>query len=357
MKKICFLFLLSVGLVLSSCKNYDDRFDALNGQITALQGQVTGLSALQTEVTALKSTITAIQSSLSGLQGTVTTALQTAQSEITQQIQDQLNTGLGGLTTSLSDLNEKNDELSKKNDALSASLTELQTKLDALETKLQSIQDGAVSKEEVTKVQTDLAEQLTALEESLKESLKESNFHTGDLDLTSVGGLTFATTQLQDKTQFNGDITIDTTGWTDEQKTSLQEWVAKVTLIFGDLSITHGDADNVIKFATLTGVTILEDKQPHAHYPELASANEITFTKAGAAKVETVRLPKITTTKFTDGTIDLSEAGTELHLDTFTEHAGNLSITLNGAGITNLGALKQLTGEKTAAKTLQLIGF
>ena len=169
--------------------------------------------------------------------------------------------------------------------------------------------------------------------------------------------MTFATTQLQDKTQFNGDITIDTSGWTDEQITSLQEWVAKVTLIFGDLSITHGDADNVIKFAALTGVTILEDKQPHAHYPELASANEIKFTKAGAAKVETVRLPKITTTKFTDGTIDLSGAGTELHLDTFTEHAGNLSITLNGAGITNLGVLKQLTGEKTAQKTLQLIGF
>ena len=364
MKKICFLFLLSVGLVLSSCKNYDGQFDALNGQITALQGQVTGLSALQTEITSLKSTITAIQSSLSGLQGTVagvqsgfTTALQTAQSEITNQVKEQLDTGLGVLTTSLTGISEKNE-------ALSASLTTLDTKLTQLEDKIRSIQDGAVSKEEVNEVQTKLAEQLTALEESLKEALKESNFHTGDLDLTSVGGLTFATTQLQDKTQINGDVTIDTSGWTDEQKTSLQEWVAKVTLIFGDLDITHADGEinnddelvKAINFAVLKSVNTLIDKQPHAHYPELTSAKEVTFATGDADKVETVSLPGLETTVFTDHTIHLKK-GKELYLDKFTHHEGNLSITLNGTGKTTLGALKELKEGKDAKQTLTLIGF
>ena len=351
MKKICFLFLLSVGLVLSSCKNYDDRFDALNGQITALQGQVTGLATLQTEVTALKSTIAAIQSSLTGLQSNISTvqsdfntALGKAKTDINQQIEDQLNTGLSGL--------------SDKNAELNASLTELTTKLTELETKLQGIQDGTPTKDEVTAVQTALADQLKALQESLQESLKKSDFHTGDLNLTSSGGLAFVTTQLQEITQINGDVTINTDGWSDEQKTSLQTWVAKITLIFGDLDITHADteADKVIKFAALTGVNKLEDKQPHAHYPELTSASEVTFATDGAANVETVRLPKLTTTKFTDATIHLKK-GKELHLNTFSEHAGSLSITLDGSGITNLNALKQLTGAATAEKTLQLVGF
>ena len=351
MKKICFLSLLSIALVLSSCKNYDNQFDVLNGQITTLQGQVTGLATLQTEITALKSTIAAIQSSLTGLQGTVTTvqsdfntALGKAKTDINQQIENQLTTGLSGLT--------------KKNEALSASLTELQTKLTELETKLQGLQDGTLTKAEVTAVQTALTDQLKALQESLQESLKKSDFHTGDLNLTSAGALAFVNAQLQEITQINGNVTINTTGWSDEQKTSLQTWVAKITLIFGDLDITHADteADKVIKFAALTGVNKLEDKQPHAHYPELTSASEVTFATDGAANVETVRLPKLTTTKFTDATIHLKK-GKELHLDTFSEHAGSLSITLNGSGITNLNALKQLTGAKTVDKTLTLIGF
>ena len=365
MKRICFLFLLSVGLVLSSCKNYDDRFDDLNGQITSLQGQVTGLSALQTEVTALKSTITAIQSSLSGLQGTVagvqsgfTTALQTAQSEITNQVKEQLDTGLGVLTTSLTGISEKNE-------ALSASLTTLDTKLTQLEDKIRSIQDGAVSKEEVNEVQTKLAEQLTNLKDFFQESLKESGLQPSSVTISSPGGLAFFT----EKTQINGDVTINTTGpdWSKEAdpetgKTpiqNLQEWAKAVTFIIGKLDITHADTDveNAIKFEALASVITLEDKQPHAHYDKLTSATEITFTKEGAASVETVRLPEITTTKFTDGKIDLSGAGTELHLDKFTHHEGNLSITLNGTGKTTLGALKELKEGKDAKQTLTLIGF
>ena len=71
MKKICFLFLLLVGLILSSSKNNDDRFDVLNGQITVLQGQVIGLITLQAEVTSITSTISALHSSLSSLNETV----------------------------------------------------------------------------------------------------------------------------------------------------------------------------------------------------------------------------------------------------------------------------------------------
>ena len=183
--------------------------------------------------------------------------------------------------------------------------------------------------------------------------------------ITSPGGLAF----FEGKTQINGDVTINTTGpdWSKEAdpetgKTpiqNLQEWAKAVTFIIGKLDITHADpvVENAIKFEALTSVITLEDKQPHVHYDKLTDASEITFTKEGAAKVETVRLPKITTTKFTGGNIDLSEAGTELHLDKFTHHKGNLSITLNGAGTTNLGALKELKGPKEAQLTLQLIGF
>ena len=376
MKRICFLFLLSVGLVLSSCKNYDDRFDALNGQITALQGQVTGLSALQTEVTALKSTITAIQSSLSGLQGTVTTvqsevttalqttqsevttALETAQTEITKNVGDQLNTGLSGL--------------SEKNEALSKSLAELLPKVTALETKLQSIQDGAVSKDELTKLQTDLAEQYAVIKGQLDESLRNSNFHNDSLIIDSVGRLKFATNVLfENITEINGDVTIDTTEFwevagsteeeTNKRRQDLKDFAKRINLIYGTLDITHSseELEDAIKFENLTLVTKLVDKQPHVHYPALASVNEITFaegddTNTNADNVLTVQIPEITTAMFTAGTIHLKK-GQKLHLNNFVSHKGNLSITLNGDGTTNLKSLKKLTGGGEA--TLKLTGF
>ena len=73
MKKICFLFLLLMGLILSSSKNNDDRFDVLNGHITVLQEQVTRLTTLQAKVTSITSTNSAFQSSLSPLHEIVTT--------------------------------------------------------------------------------------------------------------------------------------------------------------------------------------------------------------------------------------------------------------------------------------------
>ena len=391
MKKICFLFLLSVGLVLSSCKNYDDRFDALNGQITALQGQVTGLSALQTEVTALKSTITAIQSSLSGLQGTVTTvqsevttalqttqsevttALETAQTEITKNVGDQLNTGLSGL--------------SEKNEALSKSLAELLPKVTALETKLQSIQDGAVSKDELTKLQTDLAEQYAVIKGQLDESLRNSNFHNDDLIIDSVGRLKFATSVLfENITEINGDVTIDTTEFwevagsteeeTNKRRQDLKDFAKRINLIYGTLDITHGskELEDAIKFENLTLVTKLVDKQPHVHYPALASVNEITFaegddTNTKADNVLTVQIPEITTARFTGGKIHLKK-GQELHLTGFVSHKGNLTINLGGnatfEGGTTLDGAKtdleffeglNLEGNSKAEATLELIGF
>ncbi len=82
MKKVLFSFLV-ITIVLTSCKNYDDEFDALNASVAALQSQVSSISTLQSNLSAIQNTVNSLQTTLEGtgvdLSGVLTniTSLQT----------------------------------------------------------------------------------------------------------------------------------------------------------------------------------------------------------------------------------------------------------------------------------------
>lgn len=63
MKNVLLSFIV---IVLTSCKNYDDEFDALNASVAALQSQVSLISTLQSSLTTLQNTVTSLQATLDG---------------------------------------------------------------------------------------------------------------------------------------------------------------------------------------------------------------------------------------------------------------------------------------------------
>ena len=65
MKKVLFSFLV-ITLVITSCKNYDDEFDALNASITTLQSQVSSLATLQADLSTIQNTVNSLQTTLDG---------------------------------------------------------------------------------------------------------------------------------------------------------------------------------------------------------------------------------------------------------------------------------------------------
>ena len=65
MKKVLFS-LLVITLVLTSCKDYDDEFDALNASIATLQSQVSSISTLQSDLSAIQNTVNSLQTTLDG---------------------------------------------------------------------------------------------------------------------------------------------------------------------------------------------------------------------------------------------------------------------------------------------------
>ncbi len=71
MKKLFILFTV-VALLAAGCKNYDDRFDDLNGQIAALTTQVQTLQGVASQVTGLQTEISNIRASI---QSDITTAV------------------------------------------------------------------------------------------------------------------------------------------------------------------------------------------------------------------------------------------------------------------------------------------
>ncbi|MCY4160845.1 MAG: hypothetical protein OXE77_03160, partial [Flavobacteriaceae bacterium] len=89
-----FIFLTVVAVIASGCKNYDDRFDDLNGQIAtlttqvqALQGVATQVSALNTEIGNIRSSIQGdIRTAVAGVSTTLGTNLQSAQTALNGEI-------------------------------------------------------------------------------------------------------------------------------------------------------------------------------------------------------------------------------------------------------------------------------
>ena len=412
MKTRFFILLASVAVIAAGCKNYDDRFDDLNTQITALQGQVTALSGLQTEISALKTTISGIQSSLSTLDGKVnavssgvTTALEAAKAEINTAIEDsstaldtklsstksEIDTSIATLTTSLTEtkealetsltetstalttsLTETKEALEtsltetstaletstqEKNDALAATLAELQTKLGELETTLAEITaSNTASDEELAAVKQALTDQLNQVKEDLTIALKSSSF-VGDILINSEGAWDFASEEHGSATRFNGDLTIHTADLSDETLDGLIGWVANATYISGKLEIRHKSdtsvdmADQkVVKFAALTAVGDLDDAQTHAHYPVLTTAGEITLE---ADTIETVKFPVLTTGTFTGDHINLGKA-TELDIHALATYADDLEITAGTGAVVNLLALQSVQASSSDRKILTL---
>ena len=367
MRKIYFLFLFLAVFFAASCENYDDRFNDLNNQVTALQSQVSGITALQSEVTSLKSTIATIQSSL--------TALKDLGSKVSS-----LDSKVSGLDSKVSSLDSKVSDLSKKVTAVEPKVAKLETnqtaivahinenfakvtqnnaeiisilqgldaRLTALEKSLKELETRQ-NTQEVNEVKDSVEEEINSIKETLKEELEgRAELYTPPrpLDISSRAGLQFLINNHSDVTGVNADISINTTGWSDADISDLRGWVKDIKLVTGDLDIIHphDPETKAIKFEALANVTNLVDRQPHVHYPALTSASTIDLS---SRVVKTVRLPKITRTKFVDDAITLNNAS-ELLLPELTSYAGGLSIALDSESELDLSSLEQLTaGNKT----------
>ena len=388
MKRI-FILLAAVALVAAGCKNYDDRFDDLNNQITTLAGQVQTLQGVAQTVSALQTTIAGIRESVRGdintavgdvstsvgtaLDG-VKTALDTTQKDLEDKVtalQQQLKEA-ADKNLSQADVDKlKTDLADAQKKALDAALATIQGRLGELETALKEAQTGALSTEELGQLKKELEEAIAASNKDLKDALSTADFYTGVVNITTSSQWEFIKNRASNATQFNGNITINTGALSDTQLDELIAWVADIKFIVGDLSITHGNKDKPVKFTSLEGVTNLVDTQPHAHYPELAGATRVTLN---AKKVETVKLPKLTSTSFADDddhvinlpdateitlgiekynaalTIKADERNTKVELDALVTvdtngSAGGLgsgSLKIEGAGEVSLAALRSL---------------
>ena len=351
MKRIFILF-TSVALVAAGCKNYDDRFDDLNSQITALQTQVntfqgvaSSVSALQAEIGNIRSSLTSLSTTVSGVTGGITNALSTAQKELETSTNASLTAAQTAIDNSLS---ETQRALNAK---LDTALAGLQAKLAELESKLAQAQAGALSREDLAAFQARIQEQLDQVKEELEESLGDAGFHSGNVTINSSGSWQGTKIQLRKKTKFAGDFVIDTANLTATEVDELIAWVGEITLIHGDLTITHKSADKVIKFGKLTLVTDLTDTQPHAHYPALATATNIELD---SNKILTVKLPVLTKGTFDDHTIDLPKA-TELTLTALSKYEADLTIEVDGDTVVDLSALEKV-GSGSSKENLILDG-
>ncbi len=378
-----FIFLTVVAVIASGCKNYDDRFDDLNGQIATLTTQVQALQGVATQVSALNTEIGNIRSSIQGDIQTAVAGVSTTLGTNLQSAQTALNGEIAKLQTALNDAAENSlsqDDIDKlkselqttlaaaQKTALDTALASLQAKLTELETALGTAASGALSQADLDKLKEEIETQLAQVKEDLEESLGEGGFHSGEVTINSSGSWEFTKRQLSDKTEFSGNFTINTGSLTDAEVDELIAWVAEITLIHGNLKITHTGKEKVIKFAKLRSVTDLDDSQLHAHYPELTSAGVITLD----GNIETVKLPQLKTVKHFDGDRDDDDEdiadehhlqlkkATELTLTALASYKADLTIDLGGAEATlDLSALKTLDSngdEKDGEVDLTIIG-
>ncbi|MCY4298631.1 MAG: hypothetical protein OXC61_04950, partial [Flavobacteriaceae bacterium] len=370
-------------MIASGCKNYDDRFDDLNGQIAtlttqvqALQGVATQVSALNTEIGNIRSSIQGdIQTAVAGVSTTLGTNLESAQTALNGEIA-KLQTALtqaAANNLTQADIDQLKSDLqttlaAAQKTALDTALASLQAKLTELETALATAFRGALSQADLDQLKEEIEKEIAQVKEDLEESLGEGGFHSGPVIITSSGAWEATKRQLASKTEFSGDFTIDTETLSDSEVDELIAWVANITLIYGDLTITHTGKEKVIKFAKLSSVTDLDDSQLHAHYPELTSAGVITLD----GEIETVKLPQLKTVKHFDGDRDDDEENiadehhlqlkkaTELILTALASYKADLTIDLGGAEATlDLSALKILDNngdKKDGEEDLTIIG-
>jgi len=367
MKRI-FILVTVLAVIAAGCKNYDDRFDDLNGQIATLTTQVQALQGVATQVTALNTEIGNIRSSIQEDIRTAVAGVSTTLNTSLTNAQTTLNGEIAKLQTALNDAAENSlsqDDIAKlkselqttlaaaQKTALDTALETLQARLTELEKTLNTAASGALSQEDLDKLKQEIETQLAQVKEDLEESLGEGGFHSGDVTINSSGSWEFTKRQLSDKTEFSGNFTIDTGSLTDAEVDDLIGWVAEITLINGDLTITHKDKDKVIKFAKLSSVTNLDDRQPHAHYPELTGVLGVSLSGDAFKETLSVKLPKITKTTFKDGQIVLPklEQGDDdngFDLSALASYEGDLTIQTNDKVDILLNALASIDAAKSS---------
>ncbi len=365
MKRI-FILVTVLAVIAAGCKNYDDRFDDLNSQIATLTTQVQALQGVATQVTSLQTEIGNIRKSIqddietavAGVSTTLGTNLQSAQTALNGEIA-KLQTALtqaAANNLTQADIDKLKSELqttlaAAQKTTLDTALETLQAKLTELEKTLATAASGALSQADLDKLKEEIETQLAQVKEDLEESLGEGGFHSGEVTIDSSGSWEFTKRQLSDKTEFSGNFTIDTGSLTDAEVDELIGWVAEITLINGDLTITHKDKDKVIKFAKLSSVTNLDDRQPHAHYPELTGVLGVSLSGEHFKETLSVKLPKITKTTFKDGQIVLPklEQGDDdngFDLSSLASYEGDLTIQTNDKVDILLNALASIDAEK-----------
>ncbi len=401
MKRI-FILLAAVALVAAGCKNYDDRFDDLNNQITALQGQVNTLQGLSSTVTALQTTITGIRESVKEDINTAVAGVNTSLGTTLTNAQQLLNTRIDGVSASVSkdltaaltkvqtDLqgeikklegalasqNESSktslDELNKKletaqNALLAIDLKGLETQLADLKRELDEARNTALSAENLGEITS----QINVIREKLDESIEASNrFVIPNVTISNRGSWRVVQEEHKNATRFQSDLSIHTADLSSDEIKAVAEWVKNISLVLGTLEIRHTDKENVIKFESLTNVGTLDDTQPHVHYPELIEATKVTLN-GDKNKILTVKLPKLTSTEFAGNKIDLPEAdeitlGIEKYNAALTIEAdedettveinalkeldsngansgGEQQLSINGAGEVSLSELRKLS--------------
>ena len=338
MKRI-FILLAAVALVASGCKNYDDRFDDLNNQITALQGQVNTLQGLSSTVTALQTTITGIRESVKEDINTAVAGVNTSLGTTLTNAQQLLNTRIDGVSVSVSkDLTaaltkvqtDLQGEIKKLKDALASQNESSKTSLDELNKKLETAQNALLAidlkgletqladlKRELDEARNtalsaenlgEITSQINVIREKLDESIEASNrFIIPNVTISNRGSWRVVQEEHKNATRFQSDLRIHTADLSSDEIKAVAEWVKNISLVLGTLEIRHTDKENVIKFESLTNVGTLDDTQPHVHYPELIEATEVTLN-GDKNKILTVKLPKLTSTTFAGNKIDLPEA-------------------------------------------------
>ena len=204
------LSLLALALTVVGCQNYDDQFDELTSQITSLQSTVDGLTGVSSAITSLQSTVAGLVSSLSSVQSTVNGITNYDDSGVVAQL-----------------------------NAVSSTLADLLAQLNGVATNA----DLAAISNTLADVQADVRELLEG-ESTINQNLTINN------EATLLYAETLVSTDTEDPNVIvNGQVTINTTNFSQSQVDRTNDIARKLATILMDVSVT---STHTLDFANLT---------------------------------------------------------------------------------------------------------
>ena len=236
------LSLLALALTVVGCQNYDDQFDELTSQITSLQSTVDGLTGVSSAITSLQSTVAGLVSSLSSVQSTVNGITNYDDSGVVAQL-----------------------------NAVSSTLADLLAQLNGVATNA----DLAAISNTLADVQADVRELLEG-ESTINQNLTINN------EATLLYAETLVSTDTEDPNVIvNGQVTINTTNFSQSQVDRTNDIVRKLATILMDVSVT---STHTLDFANLTFIdadlTIIGAAQGIGELRTIS--NDLTVTQIGA---------------------------------------------------------------------------